>query len=73
MRFPFRKKFWRASSTLARDIDLSDIQTRQQVIRRQIHEDDFCRLVEHPIWYGFANANSYDAGYDIGETLHAAR
>ena len=59
-----------------RNNDLSDIQTRQQVIRRQIHKDDFCRLGEHLIWYGFANANSYDAGYNVGETfqmLHVER
>src|SRR5580704_2236817 len=51
------------------DRDLSGIQTRQQIIGRQVDEHNFYCFVEHPVRHGFTDMGPYDAGCNIGDAF----
>src|SRR5258706_1995389 len=51
------------------DIDLSGIQTRQQIIRRQVDEHHFYCVVEYAVGHGFTDRSPYDAGCNIGDAF----
>src|ERR1700730_16861059 len=51
------------------DIDLSGIQTRQQIIRREVDEHNFYCIVEHPVGHCFTDMSPDDAGCNVGDAF----
>ena len=63
------KKFWVARRAVSGHVDLALVQALDELVRRDVDQDDVGRLLKHAVGHGLSHDDAGNARDDVGEAL----